>query len=278
MRFSIRSASKVLSTVYRNAIFWAAPAVFLLVIGTQISTQLFTNAYEDLSIGLFPSAERYYDIGERHFTSRNPAAYDINRAEHFFRQAADRDFSLPYVYHQLARISFLRGDFPRALAQINAQISMHGDKTPSSYYVRGLILGYMGSYEAAAIDYKKYLESDPNNWAGVNDYAWVLLKAERFSEAAEAIERGLVYFPNNAWLLNSSAIALFEMGEFEKAFERAKAAVESAALVTEQEWLVAYPGNDPKIAALGIQTLRRSASENMHRIGNVLTRAGVQPR
>lgn len=225
-----------------------------------------TNAYEDISFSRVPSAEKAFAYGERHFNGQNKIAYDVDRAEYFFREAVKLDPSLIYVHHELARIHFLRGHFWDAMAEINTQIQEHGTSTPNSYYVRGLIEGYMGDYASAAKDYEEFLKVAPRNWAAVNDYAWVLLKDNRPKEAAAATEEALKYFPQNPWLLNSSAIALYEIGEIEKAHERAQAAWERVQKVSEREWLHSYPGNDPAIAAEGIATFRASVEENRKRI------------
>lgn len=223
-----------------------------------------------------PSSARAFQYGQRHFSSRNETLYDIETAEYFFREADKLDPMHPQVLHELARLAFLRGDFGVALSRINAQIQTHGDALPNSYYVRGLILGYMGRYEEAARDYEAYLESDPHNWAAVNDYAWVLLKAGRAEEALAAIEPEFAYWPDNPWLLNSAAIAAYELGEHEKAQEYIERATEHVQTLTRREWLVAYPGNDPRIAGDGIAALKKSILNNMHTITSARDDSAVQ--
>ena len=134
----------------------------------------------------------------------------------------------------------------------------------------------MGIYDSAAKDYEYFLKFDPHNWAAINDYAWVLLKAGRAKEAAKATEEGLKYFPNNPWLLNSSAIALYEVGDLQKARTRALHAWETVQKVEEREWLHSYPGNDPAIAGQGIATFRRAVQENMHTIEIAIASSTVQ--
>jgi len=234
------------------------------------------NIYEDVAFFIAPSAGRAFADGERHFDAQEPGQYDIAQAEYFFQKAARLDPSFPYVHHELARIYFLRGDFGGAMTQIDVQIAEHGTSTPNSYYVRGLIEGYMGDYADSAKDYEKFLRFDPHDWAAINDYSWVLLKAGRAKDAAAATAEGLNYFPDNPWLLNTSAIALYESGHAKEARARAQAAVAAGAQLTEREWLHAYPGNDPKIAAEGIAALRQAAADNVHRIDTALAGSAVQ--
>ena len=239
-------------------------------------SRMAVGVHEDISFWFSPTPELAFEYGERHFDGQDVRNYDIGRAARYFHKAAALDHSLQYVHHELARVAFLRGDFGTAMTHINVQIALHGDDTPNSYYVRGLIEGYMGDYASAAKDYEYFLKFSPTNWAGINDYAWVLLKAERFEDAAKATEDGLKYFPDNPWLLNSSAIALYELGDLPKAKARADKAWVAVQKVQEPEWLHSYPGNDPAIAGEGIATFRSAVQANMHRIETALASSTIQ--
>ena len=226
---------------------------------------LVKNAYENISDTVAPNAERAFLYGEKHFSSRSED-YDIGRAERFFVSAMARNPDLPLVRHELARVYFLQGDFAKALGFINAQIALHGDEFVNTYYVRGLILGYMGNYDAAIADYRHFLRSELNNWAAITDYAWVLLKADRPEDALRATAGGLAEFPDNPWLLNTNAIALFELGFTEAAYAQASRALLASESITSEEWLRAYPGNDPMIAAQGISVFKKAIADNIHTI------------
>ncbi len=243
-----------------------AVAMLVLVSGAiLIAPRPFIYAYEDARFALDPSPSRAFEYGEKYFNAIDPKHYDVVRAEYFFEKAA-RDQSLPYVNHELARISFLKGDFDLALSRINLQISLQGTSTPNSYYIRGLIEGFRGDYASAARDYETYLHTDSRNWAAINDYAWVLLKANRPKDALVAVDWGLIYWPQNPWLLNSRATALFEMGRWGDAHEAVVAAEAAVASVDEKAWLHAYPGNDPLIAAQGVTAFKKAVDDNMHTI------------
>ena len=248
---------------------WATPytllIALLLALALYFGQERVIALAQDISFYAAPTAEKAMRAGEWSMSSRE-GAYDLPRAARYFEKAAALDPSYPYVYHQLARVEFLEGDLALALLYINRQIRQHGDSAPNSFYMRGLIRGYIGQYGRAALDYAHYLEFDPGNWAAINDYAWVLLKAGKHEQARVAIEKGLADFPDNVWLLNSYATALFEEGRKEDAravLEKATAHLDS---LTHEAWLVAYPGNDPKLAEQGIDALRASIADNMHRI------------
>ncbi len=246
-------------------------ATLFAVFNTHTIAATVGNWYEDAAWALSPSAERAFAYGQAHFNARqSTGTYDIDRATFFLHEALRLDPSLPYIHHEIARVYFLKGDYWNGLYHINVQIDEHGSSTPNSYYVRGLIRGYMGHYADAVEDYKEFLKVDPHNWAAVNDLAWVLLKDNRPQEAADATEDALKFFPENPWLLNSSAIALYEIGEIEKAHERVQKAWAYVQNVSEREWLHSYPGNDPAIAGEGIATFHDAVSQNMQRIQTAL--------
>ncbi len=278
MRFLVHTLnmSKSLLSVSRNTLLFGLLAVFVVVVTVPPFYRHVDMWREDVLYALDPSAERAYQYGVRHFSSDEPARYDIDRAEYFLNLAALKDPSIPYLYHQLARISFLRGNFTQAMARIDFQIQMHGDAAPNSYYVRGLIEGYMGEYADSARDYEYFLRFDPQNWATLNDYAWVLLKAERFGDAAEVTARGLIDFPDNPWLLNSYAIALFELHDYPNALSAAQKASAEVAKVSEAEWLHAYPGNDPQIGSQGLAVFKKAVADNMHTIELAIASSTVQ--
>lgn len=251
----------------RNALVGALIVAAIVSVAFRTET---VRVYEDVAFALDPTPERAFAYGSQHFDAQRPESYDLGRAERFFTRALALDPQYPYLQHQLARLAFLDGNFPIALARINLQISLYGTSTPNSYYVRGLIKGFAGDYAGAAADYETYLRTDPKNWAAITDYSWVLIKDTRYKEALVALDWGLIYWPENPWLHNTRATALFELGHLEEAREAAEAASRAVEGLTEEAWLQAYPGNDPLIAPQGIAAFKKAVEANMHTIRAVL--------
>jgi len=216
--------------------------------------------------------EQLYSRGTAYLDAEYPHRYDLGRAQMFFRRTLELDPRYPHARHQLARIAFLKGDFSLALKYINQEIRQQGEHASlSSYYVKGLILGYMDRFEEAAESYAVFLRTDPTNWAAQNDYAWVLLKLHRYGTALKALDTALVYWPENAWLHSNRATALFELGRLDEARRAAQYAVDFSKKVNEKDWLHAYPGNDPKIAAQGVAALQDAAQKNLKIIDDAIT-------
>jgi len=223
-------------------------------------------AEEEFQLYFDPSAERAYAYAESHFDSADAVTYDLHRARALYREALELDPTIPFARHQLARISFLEENYSEALVLINAEIETNENLSLSSYYIRGLIKGFAGDYDGAAKDYETYLKGDASNWAAINDYAWVLLKGDHPLEALVAIDWGLIFWPDNTWLLNNKATAHYELEQIDLAFDAATRAEASAVGVSEEDWLLAYPGNDPLMASEGVQALRNAIAANMHTI------------
>jgi tetratricopeptide (TPR) repeat protein len=242
--------------------------VFVLTITSTSSFRLWRyEIRETTTYNAHPGAALALQYGNDHFDSVNhPDEYDIARAQQFLILAAMQDPHLPTVYHQLARIAFLNDNLPLALAYINVQINQQGDVVPNSYYVRGLIEGYQGDYSDAVNDYAQFLTLEPHNWAGLNDYAWVLLKDNKPQQAVEATNLGLQYYPENPWLLNSNATALYEIGNVAGARVAIQKASQAVATLTPIEWSAAFPGNNPDIAQNGIATFKSAVADNLKAI------------
>ncbi len=241
-------------------------SVTLLVWVSTSGRFFFEKIYENVSLRIAPSAEKAFLYGSRHLDVKGEARrYDIRRAEYLFQQTIVLEPFYPYAHHQLARIAFLRGDFNLALSRIGVEIEHHGEKHHNAYYIKGLIEGYAGDYLSAVIDYQKYLSHNPRNWAAINDLAWVLLKDKQYDKTETVTTIGLSDFPDNPWLFNSRGIARFENGKYKEAqedFQKASVLVQG---VTNEAWSTAYPGNDPRVAGQGVETLTRSIRENLEK-------------
>src|SRR3990167_6516691 len=120
---------------------------------------------DELALRLNPDPDLALEIGEYYFNVGNNGDYDLDRAGQYFKQAIlltpDGNKPATRVWHQLARVEFIRGNFRKALKAANTQIALFGSEIPNIYYVRGLIYGYMGAYKNAEYDFSEYLVHNP---------------------------------------------------------------------------------------------------------------------
>lgn len=203
----------------------------------------------------------YVERGNEYFGSG--PTYDLRKAERLYERALKADPLVPDAWHQLARIEFLRGNFDTALRKINIQLEVHGDELMASYYIRGLIYGYKNDFANAEQDFKAFLEWDPENWAALNDLAWIYFSQGKFEDSLQAAERGLAVSPSSPWLLTMRGMSKFNLHNSQGALDDLMEAQRVAETLSDSDWVRAYPGNDPKIAQMGLASMRAVIANNI---------------
>lgn len=200
--------------------------------------------------------------------------YDPERAEQAYRRAVAVKPGILWGHYQLARIYFVGGNYDLALEEINKELEANPENL-RSLYIRGLIYGYRnfpGDLEKTEADFRRFTRWAPKEWAGYNDFAWVLSRSGKYNEAKEAI---LLAFrqvrdgEKNPWLWNSLGVAELNLGDYPGARLSFLKAKELAEKLTISEWGQAYPGNNPANAAAGLQAFREAIEENLRRSRDV---------
>lgn len=244
-------------------------AVFVILQPQQTGTFIWNNfKFADLTLFLNRDANFALKIGNYYFNVYRDGAYDLNKAKKYFYKALEIDPKTPDAWHQLARIDFLRGDFQNALEKINKQIEIHGDSFMASFYIRGLISGFAGSYDQAESDFKKFIDWDPKNWAAYNDLAWIYFKKGDYKNTETTARKGLLLDYKNPWLLTALGVSLLNQNQKEEAQKTFIQAKINANLLTEEDWHKAYPGNDPKSAKNGLESMKEKIEFNLDLAGN----------
>lgn len=248
------------------AVFFFAILVAVNVTKINGSTVWKYTNLASLATAIAPTdAMLRFNIGNYYFGG---GAYDIGKAEKYLLQASGIDQSLPGLHYQLARIYFINGNFYKALEEINKEIELYPD-FKRSHYVRGLIHGYTYMFPEAESDFKEFLKWKPNSWAGNNDLAWIFFQQGKYAETRDVALAGLAIAPDNVWLLNSLGLALLNTNDkngAREAFEKALVVIES---MSEKDWGVAYPGNDPKIYGKGFSKMKESIEQNLSLLDTV---------
>lgn len=191
----------------------------------------------------------------------------MDKAESAFKRALSADPNIVFGHYQLARIYFAKGDFARALLEINKELAAHPENL-RSLYVRGLIYGYMPDLPKAEEDFLRFTRWAPKEWAGYNDLAWILAKEGKYAEAEKTAGAGIKEADGggqNAWLWNSlgvSQLNLKKYGEAEKSFKKAS---ELARNMTEDAWARAYPGNNSQESFGGLRAFKTAIEANLMR-------------
>lgn len=210
-------------------------------------------------------AKLEFAVGNYYFGG---GAYDINKAEEYFKKAIEFDEKLPGVHYQLSRVYFLRSDFYKALLEINKEIELHPD-IKRSYYVRGLVNGYSGRLSDAEADFKEFLKWKPDSWAAHNDLAWIYFKEGDYKKSRDTALAGLMYSDMNPWLLNSLGVSLLNLGDKKSAKETFLKALSVLETMSPESWGSAYPGNNPLIYESGFREMKKSIENNLKLLGAV---------
>lgn len=199
--------------------------------------------------------------------------YNPDIAKKAFEKAVKINPKILWGHYQLARIYFVKGNFGKAVKEINKELEVNPENL-RSLYVRGLIYGYQnqaGDLEHAAADFSKFTEWAPKEWAGYNDLAWILSKQEKYREAEKTINQALkeaLDAENNPWLWNTLGVAELNLKKYAGAANSFKKAKELAKNLTEKEWRHSYPGNNPENAKEGLFSFLKAIDENLRRAEN----------
>ena len=171
-------------------------------------------------------------------------------------------------HYSLARVAFTKGDFTTALTEINAELAANPANL-RALYVRGLIYGYRGhpgDLYLAELDFERFTEWAPTEWAGYNDLAWILAKEEKYEEMARVAERALVRVPmgnRNPWLWNALGVARLNLAQNKEARDAFTQALAYAEGLTPADWRGAYSGNNPAGDVGGLEAFVAGIEKNL---------------
>ena len=205
------------------------------------------------------------DIGNYYFSDRYR---NLNLALEAYTKAVEIEPAVLWGNYQISRIHFIRGEFEDALISINKELEANPENL-RSLYVRGLIYGYRGKdgdLEKSEQDFKQFTLWAPREWAGYNDYAWILSLLGKHWKAKEVIISAFEKVPdaeNNAWLWNTLGVAELNLGEYRNAkmsFNKAQSLTDS---MTIEDWNLAYPGNDPVDRENGLSEFKKAIEVNL---------------
>lgn len=197
------------------------------------------------------------------FFGRIPALYNVKIAQLFFKQSAYPLFgtSEPYAHYQLSRTYFIQGKLDKALEEAKKELSFYPDHV-RAHYVLGLTYGYMNEEEQAIKHFETFIASHPASWAARNDKAWLEFRIGDIDSALATIEPVSIALAN-PWVQNTYGTMLMNKGRYDEAYEAFTRAQNAASSMSEEVWGHAYPGNDPRIYAVGLSAMKASIAENL---------------
>ncbi len=220
---------------------------------------------------LFISSTLYFRIGNIFFGDM-PSLYNVKFAEFFYTRAVHPLFGKApeFAYHQLSRTHFIQGELELSLEEAYTEIEMYPEHV-QTYYIIGLTLGYLNREREAIDAFGKFIEYKPGSWAARNDRAWLQFRIGDIDGAMETIIPIVSIHQTNPWVQNTYGTLLLNKERYEEAKEAFSLAKQSADQMTEESWGRAYPGNDPRIYATGLNGMRLSIENNLRLVDQKFT-------
>lgn len=204
-------------------------------------------------------SQKFFQEGNYYF---NGGEYDLKKAEKYYDTALLVYPETSYAHYQKARIYLVTNRIEEAKKEIDKELAIHLENK-RSFYVRGLIDGYLKNYPEAENDFRQFIQHAPDEWAGYMDLSWIYIANNKFQEAADISQDGLIKFPENPWLYSNNGLALYKLGNYDEAKNKLLKGKNLAEKVTSDDWRMAYPGNDPSGAEDGIRDLKAAISYNL---------------
>lgn len=220
-----------------------------------------------------PAQMSAFERGEYYFNADDDPSgpYDLGKARQAYSEAVQASSTENVLaWYQLGRIDFIEGRFDSALYKFEKQKEYFGDTLPNVYYMIGLTYGFKARRTDDPDDWQKgidafshYIIYEPDSpWPRV-DLSWIYFSQGRFEEMIPILEEGLVYSPQNPWLLNMYGLALLNTGKSGEALEAFESADVHAASITEEKWGKSYPGNNPSDWGAGLASFRDVIKKNI---------------
>ncbi len=172
------------------------------------------------------------------------------------------DTKIKWLNYQLARVYFIEGGLSTSIMYANKELQYH-PKNCRTHYIRGLAFAYFERLDAAIADFETFNTCFPLTWAGHNDLAWFWFRKGDMKKVIEVSEKVTSIYPTNPWIQNTYGTALMNVGRYTDAKKALSAAKKSADAMSEKDWGIAYPGNNPRVYKKGLYEMRRSIDSNL---------------
>src|SRR6266581_957192 len=212
---------------------------------TNLGTSLMERGQLDQALSYFQRAlavrsqseHRHYNLSLAiiHDSTGNVLAQKgrLSDAIAHFRQAIELRPDFPDAHYNLGTALFQKGDLDGAITEWRTMLSIH-PYDAGAHTSLGNALVQKGLLGEAADHYEKALQSEPDSILPLNNLAWVMSTGPddslRNNEIAVqlAIKANQLSKENNPVFIRTLAAAYAQAGQFEKAIETARRALERA--------------------------------------------------
>jgi tetratricopeptide (TPR) repeat protein len=179
---------------------------------------------------------------------------ELDKAIGDLSKVVDHEIRLPFVLPERARLRVLKKDLKGALADYNAAVE-YNPQFDAPIVLRGTFFYGQRRYAEAMADYEAAIRLNPNNFASINNLAWILATCpdDKLRDGLKAVQLAKKACELDGWkhsmMLGSLAAAHAEVGQFEEAIKWQQKAVDLADVGQKSELrscLEMYKGHRPK--------------------------------
>jgi tetratricopeptide (TPR) repeat protein len=170
-------------------------------------------------------SERFPDSPWLHLLLGNAYAshQDVTNAETEYRQAEQRDPSLPVVNYAMGRLAFDRADYPAAGENFRKEIELNPGFGEAYLYL-GLALRKQGKTADSLPFFAKAVERDPNFAPPYTELASAQIELGKLQDAQHTLRTAKEHFPNDAGFPAQLSHLLDRMGRPQQAITGTAAA------------------------------------------------------
>jgi len=138
----------------------------------------------------------------------------------------------------LAQINLLQANWKDARQELDALLSTKGENSTARQWL-GMLEVSQGNPTAAIADFRKVLESQPNNAIALNNLAFLLAENSQAAEALKYAERAVEMAPDRPEFEGTLGWVLYRKGLFDAAVMHLQSAVSKGGSVRQQYYLAA---------------------------------------
>ncbi len=213
---------------------------------------IFFRTYIGLTVG-------NYFFGEGKYYSTEIA--DIAYAWAGFKQAP-----VQYLAYQRGRIAFIEGRHNQAIWFFDKELEFFPG-SDQSYYMLGLTYGFMHREFNGIEAFEVFIGRHPDNWPARNDLAWLYFRIGALEEAYRVILPAAQMYAGTPWVENTYGVILLNQGKKKEAHEAFLRGLETLNEMSEEDWGIAYPGNNPEVYGQGLEEMKESFRKNIKLAG-----------
>lgn len=179
----------------------------------------------------------------------------------YFKKVYQLNPNYPGVNLEIGKFYFLGFiSLNEALVHFTKEIELTNH--PYAYHERGIIYGYLRQWDKAEKDFRQEIVLS-DNWAGYLNLAWILFSQGEFNEAEKIMQIVNQKKPESIWSLNGLGVIHLNQGKYELAIQELEKAFEKAQILNIEDYLRAYPNNNPKLALSMIENIKAGIAFNL---------------